>query len=294
MGRVARGQHGLATRRQLLEVGVSPAEIKHRARTGALHRVHRGVYRVGHLAPSLEARYLAAVLACGESAMLSGRAAAHLLGLLKGRPPVPEVTAPTERNVPGIHTRRCRTLQPEDRTTYRGIPTTALAPTLVALAPKLAPDDLAYAVHEALVRHRLRPAQVETVLARTPNAPGAGRLRAVLRGETPVTLSKLERSFLALLRREGLPLPETNRLAGPRRVDCRWPEHAVTVELDSYRYHGSRHAWELDRRREREAHARGDEHRRYTYGDVLEDTAPMLRELRALLRPRAARPAPRR
>jgi hypothetical protein len=66
-------------------------------------------------------------------------------------------------------------------------------------------------------------------------------------------------------------------------VDCRWPEHRLTVELDSYRFHNSRHAWEQDRRREREAHARGDEFRRYTWSNVLEDPRLMLRELRGLL-----------
>ena len=65
-------------------------------------------------------------------------------------------------------------------------------------------------------------------------------------------------------RKNGLALPETNRVAGGRRVDCRWPERRLTVELDGYRYHRSRHAWEQDRRREREARARGDEFRRYT------------------------------
>ena len=80
-----------------------------------------------------------------------------------------------------------------------------------------------------------------------------------------------------------LVLPETNRPAGGRRVDCRWPEQRLTVELDSYRYHHSRHSWEEDRRREREARARGDEFRRYTYGDVLEHPRLMLRELAELL-----------
>ena len=72
-----------------------------------------------------------------------------------------------------------------------------------------------------------------------------------------------------------------------RRVDCRWLDHRLTVELDSYRYHRSRHAWELDRRREREAHARGDAFRRYTHDDVFEQPKPMLAELERLLaRPR--------
>ena len=70
-------------------------------------------------------------------------------------------------------------------------------------------------------------------------------------------------------------------------MDARWPGHALTVELDSYRYHRSRHAWEQDRRREREAHARGDEFRRYTYGDVLDDARLMLAELREPFVPRS-------
>ena len=86
-----------------------------------------------------------------------------------------------------------------------------------------------------------------------------------------------------LLREEGLPLPRTNRVAGGSRVDCRWPEHRLTVELDSYRYHNSRQAWQADRRREREAYARGDQFRRYTWGDVFEDSRLMRRELRTLL-----------
>jgi very-short-patch-repair endonuclease len=99
-----------------------------------------------------------------------------------------------------------------------------------------------------------------------------------------VTLSGLERRFLKRLREAGLPLPETNRVAGARRVDCRWPQHELTVELDSYRFHNSRRAWELDRRREREAHARGDDFRRYTHDDVFEAPEQLLRELTTLLR----------
>jgi hypothetical protein len=91
------------------------------------------------------------------------------------------------------------------------------------------------------------PAQVELVLARRPNSPGATELRRILRGDVQVTLSKLERRFLELLREAELPLPQTNRPAGGRRVDCRWPNQRLTVELDSCRYDHSRHAWEQDR-----------------------------------------------
>src|SRR3954447_3455209 len=103
---IASRQHGLVTRAQLLDAGLTRHQIQHRLLLGALLCVHRGVYRVGHRAPSVEADYLAAVLACGDDARLSGRAAAHLLGLLKGPVPPPEVTAPLKRRLPGVHVRR--------------------------------------------------------------------------------------------------------------------------------------------------------------------------------------------
>jgi hypothetical protein len=268
---------------QLLAAGLTPKEIDRRLASGALLVEFRGVYRVGHRAPSTHARYMAAVLACGEGALLSGKAAGHLLGILTRPAPSPEVTAPKERRIEGITIKRSRRIHSLDATTWHGIPTTTVPRTLVDLAASLRLDDLARACHEAGVRYQTTPAQVEQVLARRPSTPGAANLRAVLRGDAHVTLSKLEGRFLSLLRRAGLPLPQTNRPAGGRRVDCRWPDHHLTVELDSYRYHGSRHAWEHDRRREREAYARGDEFRRYTYGDVYEDSLLMLAELRNLI-----------
>jgi very-short-patch-repair endonuclease len=275
--------HGVVARRELLRAGITRGEIEQRLRSGALIAVFRGVYRVGHTAPSLEARYLAAVRACGEGAVLSGRAAGHLWGLLKGAPPPPEVTAPTERRVTGVKTTRARRAE-RKVTRWHGVPVISVAETLVDLASVLDEEQLARACHEAEVRHHTAPEHVEAILARRPNVPGAGKLRRVLRGDVKVSLSKLESAFLALLRKHRLALPETNRRAGGRRVDCRWPELRLTVELDSYRYHSSRYAWEQDRRREREAHARGDQIRRYTYADVAEDPKPMLTELRGLLR----------
>src|SRR5919205_1149430 len=77
--------------------------------------------------------YLAAVRACGEGALLAGRAAGHLLGALRGSPPRPEVIAPTKRRIAGVTTRRYRHLDPRDATTWRAIPVTAVARTLVDL-----------------------------------------------------------------------------------------------------------------------------------------------------------------
>lgn len=287
---MARTAHGVVTRRALLAAGVTEAEIRQRMRCGSLVRAHPGVYRVGHAAPLCEADHLAAVLACGPRALLCARAAGWVFGVLKGASPVPEVVGPTARRIAGVRTRRSRRMRADEATMWRGIPITTVARTLVDLAGVLSFDELARACHEAGVLHRTTPREVAVVLARTPSARGTRALRAILGGDAPVTLSGLERRFLARLREAGLALPVTNRLAGGRRVDCRWPGLCLTVELDSYRYHSSRHAWEQDRRREREARARGDEFRRYTYGDVFEEPALMLAELCALLPPARHRP----
>jgi very-short-patch-repair endonuclease len=284
IARLAARRHGVVTRDQLLRAGVTPSEIKQRLGTGMLIREYRGVFRVGHRAPSLEAEYLAAVSACGEEALLCGPAAAFLYGILKGRAPGPEVLTPRRLRISGVRTVRTREIDPTDAARYRAIPVTTIPRTIVDLAADLPADDLARALHEASIRYQVTPDRVESVLARRPNSRGAAKLRRVLRGDVKVTLSKLESRFLELLKKQRLPLPDTNRPAGGRRVDCRWPEHRLTVELDGYRYHSSRHAWENDRRREREARARGDEFRRYTYGDVVESPRLMLAELRALLR----------
>ena len=272
----------MATREQLLRAGITRRQIATRLRTGALLREHPGVYRVGHRAPSIEATYLAAVLASGNRALLCGRAAAHLWGLIKGQAPPAEVITATQRRIEGVRTHRSRHLSAEDAAVCRGIPVTGVARTVIDLAAELPEDALAKACHEAGVRYGLTPNAVVAILARRPTSRGARKLRRVIEGEVRVTLSTLEARFLKLLREQRLPLPLTNRLAGGRRVDCRWPEYRLTVELDSYAFHSSRHAWEQDRRREREARARGDDFRRYTYGDVFEHPAAMLRELHAL------------
>lgn len=283
LNRLATSAFGLVKRRKLLREKVTPEEIRTRLASGALLFEYRGVYRVGHRARSVESTYLAAVWACGERAFLCGRAAAYLLGLIKGPMPPPEVIAPTARRVKGVRVKRYRSLHPADVTRVRGIPITSVERTLVDLARVLPLDDLARACHEAEVRYRITPDRVDAVLARRPGSPGAAKLRAVLRGDARVLLSKLEEGFHDLLREAGLPLPQTNRSVGAWRVDCYWPEYRLVVELDSYRYHNSRESWERDRLRERDARARGNEFRRYSWGDVFERAHQVEDELRPLL-----------
>lgn len=288
-GRIASAQEGIAARRQLLAAGITARQIERRLQSGALIPEYPGVYRVGHRAPSIRARYMGAVLAAGDLAVLARFAALHLYQLIHGPPPVPEVITPTRRQIPGVVTHRTRHIDRRDVTRLGAIPITTVPRTLVDVAAELTLEALARACHQAGVKYGVTPKHVEAVLRRRPNSPGAAKLRAVMTGDAPVLLSELERAFLELLRDAGLPLPKTNRPAGSHYVDCRWPDHGLTVELNSYKFHNSRHSWEQDYRRRREARARRDEFRTYTWADVFEEPAPMLAELRELLS-RAGRP----
>src|SRR3954470_16900985 len=129
IARIASANHGVVTRGQLIAAGISWTQIRHRLKRGSLIAVFPGVYRVGHAAPSTLAHYLAAVRACGIEAALYGSAAAHLLRLTKGDPPAPHVTAPTERRIPGIRTKRVRNI--ENVIKVKRIPTTNVARTLI-------------------------------------------------------------------------------------------------------------------------------------------------------------------
>jgi hypothetical protein len=267
----------------MLALGISDDEILRRQAIGYLLREHWGVYRVGHAAPSTEATYLAAVKACGEHAYLCGRAGSyHQLLLPRSSPPPPEVMCRTQRSVPGVKTKRVRSIHPLDVCTHRGIPTVTVPRALLDLAACSSEEELLRACHEAWVRWRVGPEEVQRVLDRHPRAHGAPRLRRVMTGETRVTLSLLESRFLAVLRAAGVELPETNRRVGTRYVDCRWPGR-LTVELDSYAFHNTRYAWEQHHQRARETRKRGEEFRRYTWFDVNEEPEPMVEEVRKIL-----------
>lgn len=282
IARVASRQHGVITFAQLLGVGLSRPAVNRRVAAGRLIRVHRGVYRVGHTAPSWEADYLAAVLACQPDGLLGGRASGFLYRITKGGPPPPEIIAPAARARPGITTRRT-SVSGRDVTTYRGIPTLTIPATIVDLAAILHQQDLTEAVDRADKFHNVTVDAIAAAARRRPHAPGIATLRQICTGDDPILLSEMERLFRATLAASALPLPLTNRRVDDHYVDCRWPDHHLTVELDSYRFHRSRKAWEQSYERRRAARRRGDEFRSYTWFDVAEDQSHMLGELRDLL-----------
>jgi hypothetical protein len=277
--RIGRRQHGRVARRQLLDAGIDGKRIDRWVADGRLCVVHRGVYAIGHTAPSLLAAYMAAVLAGGPGAVLSHRAAAYVLKLLRGLPPRPEITITTaDRRRPGIiiHRARARALRPRDICVVDGIRMTTVPRVLLDLAPSLKPADLARACHEAWVHHRVTPEHIEACIARNPNKPGVAKLRHAFGAD--VTLSDLEDAFVALLKDHDLPAARTNIDVGGDKVDCHWPRLGLTIELHSYRFHGSRYAYEKDITRRRRSR-----HIAFSYGDIVDRGEQTIVELREIL-----------
>jgi very-short-patch-repair endonuclease len=245
-------RHGYVTRQQLLDLGVGASAIKRRLRAGRLIRVHAGVYAVGHVPTTPVARAAAAVLACGESAVLSHGSAAALWGFQKRWPEPIEVTTPTHHRRPGIRVHRCGTLTRRDLTTHRGIRVTSPARTVRDIAPSLSDQALTRAVNDGLVGPYLRRAELAELLTRLP----CERLAAQLSGPE-ITRSELEDAFRRFARRHGLPAPRCNARVAGREVDVLFAEAGLIVELDSWRFHGTRAAFESDRERDAQMLAAG-------------------------------------
>ena len=222
---IAARQHGVVSRRQLLDAGFVPRSIAHRVETGRLIRLHRGVYAVGHRPPSPHARAMAAVLACGPVAVLSHRSAAALWDLIRWDRPI-EVTAHNARRHAGILVHRSRTLARADVTRHYAIPVTTPERTLKDLARLIDPASLTRAVNEARIR------------------------KLVNRDEdrTGPTRSVFEDAFLAFIDRHGLPKPEVNQQVAGYEVDMLWRPQRLIAELDGRAYH--HHTFEADRERD--------------------------------------------
>jgi hypothetical protein len=249
---MATKQHGVISTRQLAQLGFSRNAASKAARSGRLHRLHRGVYSVGHRQLTWEGHCLAAILAHAP-AVASHSSAAWLWELLNSRPTSFHLTAPNERRWErGIEVHSSQLLE-GDTGTRRGIPVTAVPRTLLDLAGRRRQvPSIDRLLHRAAELERLDRRAIEALLARTAGHPGHPRLREALRIYRPrvrVTRSDLERRSLALVEAAGLPLPASNYNVGAYELDCYWPEERFGVEIDVFATHGSPLAFELDRER---------------------------------------------
>ena len=252
LARLASAQYGVVSVGQLHELGFHRNAIARRARAGRLHPLYRGVYAVGHTNLSRNARYLAAVLAAGDGAVLSHRSAAILWGIHRSDAARIDVTVPRTcgfRSTRTVAVHRPR-LAPEP-VTHAGVRVTTPGRTLQDLATAVPRRTLEKAAEmaEALRLH----------VALDPDHPGAARLAHVLDRHDlhSTTRSPLEDEFLELCDRHGIPRPLVNTYVEGFEVDFVWPEARLIVETDSRTYHGTAEAFERDRVRDARLTAAG-------------------------------------
>ena len=254
IARRAARQWGVVSLADLRAAGLSANAVAHRVRGGRLHPLHRAVYAVGHPAPPLEGRFLAAVLACGPSAVLSHVSAAALWDLVAWDGRRPEVTVAAARAHPGVLVHRSARLDARDVTRHQGIPVTTPARTLIDVAAVLDERALRRAVREAQARHKLTAAQIRAMLDRLGGRRGARALKRIVATGPAPTRSELEDVVLDLLLGGGFAHPDVNVplvVAGRRLVpDFRWPAARVIVEADGAAWHEGSVAREDDAERQ--------------------------------------------
>lgn len=277
------------TTRQLADCGIHNSGITVRLRRASLHRVHRGVYAVGAGLLTLDARFIAAVLACGDGAVLSHHAAAAHWGMWRWQERHPEVTVPrgAGRTIDGVRVHRSRTLDRRDVMRHDGIWVTSPARTILDLAATMAPRALRRVVRQAQVDKRVNVRQLLEVLLRANGHRGVTALRAAIAdGPTP-TASELEDIVLDLIDQATSERPEINQplhLDGERIVpDFRWPERNLVIEADSRRYHDNPTVKADDARKQAILEAHGDRVLRITYDQAVNHPRQTLARIRAAL-----------
>jgi predicted transcriptional regulator of viral defense system len=253
---LAARQHGVITTRQLAALGLGQRAVSHRAAAGRLHRVHRGVYAVGHPILTANGHRMAAVLACGPGAALSHASAAALWELRATRATRINVSVPTaagrgKRSRVRIH--RATALRQDEVTEKEAIRVTTPARTLLDLASSLPRRALERALDQAEVLELFDLRALRAAVEKHRGQRGAAVLSTVLEHHTPgttLTKSTLEELMLSICDDHGLDRPLVNAWVEGLEVDFHWPAQRLVVEADSYKYHRSRHAFERDRERD--------------------------------------------
>ena len=285
---LARRQHGVVGRAQLIALGLGEDAIDRRVRRRWLHRLHRGVYAVGHVNLTRNGRFMAAVLACGEGAALSHFSAAVLWGMLSGGGGAIHVTSEARRRRPGLVLHEAA-LGAEVRK-RAGIPVTAPARTLIDLADVAPRRTLERAIDEA---EYLRLDC--TGLTPKHGRRGSGTLSSVLAVHTPGstrTRSELEEMFIRLCDDHGLPRPEVNVHIGGYECDFVWREQRLIVETDGAAAHSGERRRVRDLERDAEFAAAGWRVIRITYERLLREPERVAAQVGHALTP-SRRPAAR-
>lgn len=271
---LADSQHGVVARRQLLEMGMTAAQIRTRRAHCVLVPRHRGVYAVGRKRLPWLGTTMAAVLAGGEDAIASHLTAAGLWNLRK-RCGLPHVLVPRRHLArPGIVFHESELLVADDISERDGIRCTSLPLTLLQLASLHGPGAAARAVEASIRSGDFDRGPIRALLARRPEHPGAGALRAALafaEDEPGMSRGRLEDEFFTLLQLRGIATPLRNAAVGPYEVDALYLEARIAIELDSRTFHGNPFAVERDVVRDQYLALRGFRVIRFTWRQILNE-----------------------
>jgi very-short-patch-repair endonuclease len=279
IAQLASRQHGVVTRGQLEAFGLSRSAVGRRARDGRLHRIHRGVYAVGHPILTANGYRMAAVLACGPGAALSHASAAALWGIRPTNATRIDVSVPgrggrAQRARLTVH--RAPGLASDELTTHQAIRVTTPARTLLDLASSLPRRAVERALDQAEVLELFDLHELHAAVDRHRGERGAGVLASALQQHTAgttLTKSTLEELMLAICDRHGLPRPRVNAWVEGLEVDFLFAAQRLVVEADSYQFHRSRAAFERDRERDAILARAGHRALRFTHRQMKRDPA---------------------
>lgn len=288
-------QHGRITVGQLRRCGLDDRAVARRVRGGRLHRIHRGVYAVGHAAETLQGTFMAAVLACGPGAVLShcSAAAHHALAPWEdGRLPEVTVRDSHTRRLEGIVVHRSRTLDRADIWRRDGIEATSPARTVMDVAATAQAADLRRMVRQAYVEKLLNTRVLLAVLSRAGRHPGAPALRAIVtEGHVP-TRSVFEDLLLDLVATAGIDRPDVNEVLylDGRRVepDLLWRDLRLVVEADGGAWHDDPITRQQDADKQAILEAHGYRVLRITWEQAVQHPQQTIARIRAAIASAAA------
>jgi very-short-patch-repair endonuclease len=250
---VASQQLHLITTAQARAAGLTNRALATRCKNGLLHRVHHGVYLHGQPTFLPGGGELAAVLACGEHAVVASGSACALFGVIPDRGGPVDITVIGSRRVrAGIRIHRASKLHPADSGTLRGIPIVSPARALLEFAAEATGDELERAIAEAYAQRLTTERAIKETIARNPLRTGVAALKAELQreGGPAWTQREAERRLKLVLRKAHLPTPQTQYWVAGYPADFAWPKQRLIVEVDSFQFHGHRQAFERDRKRD--------------------------------------------
>lgn len=263
IARIAQAQRGRVATRQLRAAGISSSTISRLVAASHLFAVHRGVYLVGHTAPTPLGDETAAVLAVGDTAALSHHSAAALWGLVtRAGDGLIHVTVSDDHrmSLAGARVHRSRILEGRDVRIKLGLPVVSPARALLDIAPEASYRQLELAFDRAIVDRVLTPRDVADVLRRAGGHRGRKRLATVLARQTAgttMTRSEAEERVLALIRSARLTEPLVNATVAGYEVDFYWPQQRFVLEMDGFQFHSGRRAFERDRRKDNDLRKAG-------------------------------------